>query len=65
MKPIDQVIKYNVTAEENAREWAGVDRRKPITVADLPKLTVKRDRFALVAVAVFVIVATVAALVTF
>jgi len=58
-------INYRQTDEEIRREWAGVERRAPITAETAPKAVVKRDRFACVVVAVFVAVAILGVVVTF
>lgn len=58
-------IKFNQTAEDVRREWAGDFKpAKVAPLATLPVLKVKKDRFALI-VALVVIVSTVAAFMVF
>jgi hypothetical protein len=58
-------INYRQTDEQIRAEWAGVERRTPITLETAPKAVVKRDHFAFIAVALFVAVAVLTVVVTF
>lgn len=56
-------IAYNYSFEEQRREWAGEERRAPVATQSLPRLVVRKDRFLLVVLAVFVVVAALASVV--